>query len=180
MRAEPIAVRVTNDQVAWAASVEERIRASGLYETPNPTGLCADGRWEKGFLGEIALDNLLRETELWYRWDPQTDGRPDRGYDFTFCDANGEEVLLDVKCAGEAHHRNLLLNQHHAVAPKSRVFVGAKRVERNVVEVWGWCSRAEILAAPINRTLTSPAHQRALDTLRPLRELFDHLVRRDE
>jgi hypothetical protein len=141
-----VRVVLNEAQLRESTEVARVIGETRTLEAPNPTGLEAPGRYEKGDRGETGFELLLLEQRVRYERERRTDGKADE-FDFKVW-VMGTPKTIDVKAAGEPHHRRCMIPDAQFQRRKRDVYVGG-RLELPYVNFLGWASRAEVADWPV-------------------------------
>ena len=126
------------------------LSAPNIQATPNYTKLMAEDRFFKGYLGEWAFTQVLRQRGAWFSWEPRYDGIPDTGADVV-AKVKGRPCPIDIKTAGQTWHRSVMVPAAQVdryLNSETRLIVGA-RCEGNQVRLFGAIPRAQLLALPV-------------------------------
>ena len=163
--------RMNRLAAAWQHQI---IHGTALEQTPNYTGLAVPGRFEKGYLGELAFCALLVRERKRFRYRARPNGKSNPSEIDT--SVRGRRCVVDVKTAGERHHKRLMFPNaqlHREGLSPPNAYAGVRLVDRDKAEIWGFLTRAEGSALPIGEFGHGvPTRHRLLADLRPIHDLL--------
>lgn len=130
---------ITPDVWQWARQLATQIEGTGLFKTPNYTGLARDDRFVIGYAGEWVFREWLTQNNVKHDYRVKTDGRSQRSEFIVW--REGQPKAVEVKTASKAHYRKLMWPAAQAMDWAAVVGV---RISGNLGEVMGWLQRQDI------------------------------------
>lgn len=157
----PITEEIKDRSLRYAKSIE----STGLYSTPNYTGLNEENRFYYGYVGELCFDVYLKSVGADYKFEVRADGKPGGG-DFILY-RKGGFITLDVKTASKSFYTKIMLPKEQMKKYKYDVYVGLRLLNGDC-EIWGYCYPDEFEEVMVK----VPTMEKDLSSLRDVTELL--------
>lgn len=129
-------IKITEQAKQEARESQKKVAESGLFDTPNYTGLSEEDRFYYGYLGEWGFAQFLIKHKIPFEWDNKYTGHIDNG-DFII---HGK--VYDVKTATKPGYKNLMFPKKQ-LKHKRDFYIGC-RLDGNYIEVVGLICRKKI------------------------------------
>lgn len=122
----------------WARQLADEVIGTGIEKNPNYTGLSMPDRYFFGYLGELAVVEMLSRENKAFEYQPQTNGQSDDGSDITVFMLK-QPIGVDVKTASRHHHRFIMIpeSQRHKGNGSTMKWTIATRLWPDAVEICG-------------------------------------------
>lgn len=170
-----IRISLPRDRVEESWHLAAAIEATGLYATPNYTGLSEDNRFFTGYLGEFAVAKWLTDLDIRHKHRVKASGHSEPAEFLVW--HKGQAYRLEVKTAGKPCYEKFMMPESQ---PIDALFYLGARVSTIVPEccisLHGWLGARQVSELPVEmvKVLTRWCY---LNELWPFEKLVPNLDR---
>ena len=134
--------------VTRAKGLQNKIFATGLRDTPNPTGLEAENRFVTGYVGEFCFQNILEQSGVRYEFQIKANGKSNEASEFTIW-RQGKPFTVEVKTASQSWHKNFMFPKAQDWQ-KADLYVGMRLVDSGNAFCHGYLLANEVSKLPVD------------------------------